>query len=219
MASQAKRMWLHDEDNTIKVLPYTTIDNIKIQPDINEDEFLEFETDYNNVKSTITANKNLADTAINNLDARVTALENNENEGGGGTATPSANGFMSKEDKAKLDSIDDNANNYVLPRASETTLGGIKVDGSTAYVDGEGILQIVGNGSGATALPGLSDVKIEALLDGDILKYDYTKRKWVNVLPDEVFGESAIAYVDFNDIIDLFNTEDINYAYDLNRLY
>ena len=36
------------------------------------------------------------------------------------------NGLMSVEDKAKLDKIESGANNYTLPAASNTTLGGIK---------------------------------------------------------------------------------------------
>lgn len=41
-------------------------------------------------------------------------------------ANPGTNGFMSKEDKVKLDKIQAGANNYTLPTASDTTLGGIK---------------------------------------------------------------------------------------------
>lgn len=46
------------------------------------------------------------------------------------TVTTSVDGLMSKSDKAKLDSIAENANNYVLPTASTTTLGGVVVDES-----------------------------------------------------------------------------------------
>lgn len=44
-----------------------------------------------------------------------------------GVVTTNANGFMSSADKTKLDGIATNANNYVLPAAAATTLGGIKV--------------------------------------------------------------------------------------------
>ena len=47
-------------------------------------------------------------------------------------ASNNSNGFMSISDKQKLDNIADFANNYTLPTASETTLGGIKT--STNYV-------------------------------------------------------------------------------------
>lgn len=41
--------------------------------------------------------------------------------------TTSANGLMHKEDKTKLDGIASGANKYVLPTASSSTLGGVKV--------------------------------------------------------------------------------------------
>lgn len=45
-------------------------------------------------------------------------------------ATTDINGFMSRQDKIKLDGIHYGANNYTLPEASENTLGGIKVTGN-----------------------------------------------------------------------------------------
>ena len=41
-------------------------------------------------------------------------------------ASSSADGLMSKEDKAKLDNIANNANNYSLPNATTSTVGGVK---------------------------------------------------------------------------------------------
>lgn len=41
-------------------------------------------------------------------------------------ASASANGLMSKEDKAKLDNIANNANNYSLPSATTSIIGGVK---------------------------------------------------------------------------------------------
>lgn len=42
-------------------------------------------------------------------------------------ATPSQNGHMSSTDKAKLDGVANNANNYSLPIATNNILGGVKV--------------------------------------------------------------------------------------------
>lgn len=223
MASQAKRMWLHDEDNTIKVLPYTTIDSVKIQPNVNEDTFTDFEDDYNNVKTTITRNKNLADSSINNLDARVSVLEQAAGSSESlGLASHSAHGLMSKNDKIKLDGIDEEANNYVLPRATENILGGVKADGTTTTIDNDGTIHAVGGrGGGATTLESLSNVQIRALLDGDILMYDHKLKKWVNTFPESAGGgyETDIDYVSFDEIISLFNDEDTTYIYDLNKAY
>lgn len=224
MASQSRRMWLHDEDNTIKVLPFTTIDSIKIQPNTNEDIFTDFQDDYNDVKTTITNNKNATDRSLNNLDTRVTALENAGGASGSiGLATHSAPGLMSAEDKEKIDGIDDEANKYVLPRATTSLLGGVKVDGTTVSVDNDGTIHAIGGSGGASAISGLSDVQIRALLDGDVLVYDHSSRKWVNKFPEEVFseggGSASIEYISFDDIISLFNTNDVNYYYDLNKEY
>lgn len=49
-------------------------------------------------------------------------------------ASNEGDGIMSKEDKAKLDGIQSGANNYALPVASSTTLGGIKA--SSPYIGG-----------------------------------------------------------------------------------
>lgn len=54
-------------------------------------------------------------------------------------ATAEKDGFISKEDKAKLDSIEDGANKYTLPKATATTLGGIKV-GENLSISEDGIL-------------------------------------------------------------------------------
>ena len=55
------------------------------------------------------------------------------------TATESAAGLMSSTDKAKLNGISSGANNYTLPIASSTTLGGIKV-GSNLSIATDGKL-------------------------------------------------------------------------------
>lgn len=70
-------------------------------------------------------------------------------------ATTTQSGIMSSTDKAKLDGIAYGANNYTLPEATETTLGGIKVD----YIPRDGNcnfkVQIDVNGNANTFIPGL----------------------------------------------------------------
>ena len=51
-------------------------------------------------------------------------------------ATTSAAGLLSTSDKSKLDGIAANANNYTLPTASTTALGGIKVGTNLSISDG-----------------------------------------------------------------------------------
>ena len=141
-----------------------------------------------------------------------------------GPATHTADGLMSKEDKIKLDLIEDEANKYEIPKATTTSLGGIKVDGETTDIDEDGYLQILSGGGGASVIRALNDVHINAILDGDLLQYSQLERKWVNVSPAEALSNfngsgTDVDYISFDDIIDLFNTEDITYYYDLDRQY
>ncbi len=54
-------------------------------------------------------------------------------------ATTEKDGFISKEDKAKLDGIEEGANKYTLPSATATALGGIKV-GENLSITEDGVL-------------------------------------------------------------------------------
>ena len=53
-------------------------------------------------------------------------------------ATSSRTGLMSGADKSKLNSIEANANNYTLPAATTSTLGGVIADGTTITVNASG---------------------------------------------------------------------------------
>lgn len=50
-------------------------------------------------------------------------------------ATTTTAGLMSSSDKSKLDGVATNANNYILPTASDTTLGGVKVGSGLSIND------------------------------------------------------------------------------------
>ena len=50
--------------------------------------------------------------------------------------------------KAKLDGIEDNANNYVLPKGTQSSLGGVMGDGTTFTIDSNGVGHAVGGGGG-----------------------------------------------------------------------
>ena len=64
-------------------------------------------------------------------------------------ATTSADGLMSSADKTKLDGVATSANNYSLPTASSSTLGGIKI-GTGLSIDGSGVVTASGSGGSAT---------------------------------------------------------------------
>lgn len=71
--------------------------------------------------------------------ADITALGIPESNTTYSKATASADGLMSKEDFSKLAGIAANANNYSLPKASTTVLGGVKV-GTNLSIDTNGVL-------------------------------------------------------------------------------
>lgn len=65
------------------------------------------------------------------------------------------------EEKNKLSGIADNANNYSLPTATTSVLGGVKVDGSTIIIE-DGIISSIGGGT-------VSSVnEVEPDIDGNI---------------------------------------------------
>lgn len=82
-------------------------------------------------------------------------------------ATTSENGFMSAVDKTKLDGIAANANNYSLPKASDSTLGGIKV-GTNLSIDGNGVLSATDTTyeAATTTTDGLMSKSDKIKLDG-----------------------------------------------------
>ena len=69
-------------------------------------------------------------------------------------ATTSAAGLMSSTDKSKLDGIAANANNYSLPTASASTLGGIKVGSGLSISNG--VLSSTVSGGSSYTLPAAS---------------------------------------------------------------
>lgn len=85
---------------------------------------------YNKALKSISFNNGngITGTSINNTIVNLGSINN---------ATDSSDGLMSNNDKAKLDGIAANANNYTLPVASATALGGIKLgSGLSASADG-----------------------------------------------------------------------------------
>lgn len=216
-----KRLWLHDEGNTFKVIPITTLDTIKIQSDQNQESFTSFEDDYNEFKDLFNNNRQITNNSITDLNDRVSALEAGGGAGSVPLVTITSNGLMSKEDKIKLNGIDENANNYSLPKASTSTLGGIKVDGTIFSIDSSGVLKLNTSieGGGANSIDDLNDVNIgSSLAHGNILMYNKLTNSWENVTKNYLLNETT-NYVAFEDIIDLFDTEDDDYEYDLNTTY
>ncbi|MGL5855602.1 MAG: head fiber protein, partial [Cetobacterium sp.] len=75
-------------------------------------------------------------TSLENL---ITNLKNTLTTHVGSLVSTTQSGHMSKEDKVKLNGIANNANNYILPKATASTVGGIKV-GSNLSITADGTL-------------------------------------------------------------------------------
>lgn len=110
-------------------------------------------------------------------------------------ANPGANGFMSKEDKSKLDGIQTGANKYTLPVASTNTLGGIKV--TTKATGTQWPICVGDNGIAYAYINGLSqgyDNSIDSLLvvDSD----DHSAKYGYNGI-DVGMSDSASHHIDF----------------------
>ena len=76
-------------------------------------------------------------------------------------ATTSADGLMSSADKTKLDGVATSANNYSLPTASTSTLGGIKI-GTGLSIDGSGVVTASGSSSSGGSLEPITTTKTTA---------------------------------------------------------
>lgn len=94
--------------------------------------------------------------------------------------------------KNKLDGIEDGANKYVLPKASATDLGGVKVDGVTTTIDANGVIH--SPTTGVSYLKDLLDVDSTELQNKSMLRYDSAKKKWVCIT--EVESRSKMSELD-----------------------
>lgn len=103
------------------------------------------------------------------------------------------------EEKDKLASVEENANNYVLPEASTTTLGGIKADGRTIVVENG-----VAKAKGADAADYTARAQIEALSNNVLTKDNTTE-----YTPTEAYHPATKQYVDDLDIVTEVTAADV----------
>lgn len=94
--------------------------------------------------------------------------------------------------KNKLDGIEAGANKYILPKASATDLGGVKVDGVTTTIDANGVIH--SPTTGVSYLKDLLDVDSTELQNKSMLRYDSAKNKWVCIT--EVESRSKMSELD-----------------------
>ena len=102
-------------------------------------------------------------------------------------------------EKTKLANIAEGANNYVLPEASTTTLGGIKVDGSTIVVENG-----VAKAKASDAADYTARASIEALANNVL-----TKDNTIEYTPTEAYHPATKQYVDNLDIVTEVTAADV----------
>ena len=113
-----------------------------------------------NGTSSDIAVKGLGSAAYSATTAFATASHSHNN------STTTAAGFMSAADKQKLDGIANNANNYSLPIASSTTLGGIKIGTNLSITNGVLSATDTTYSNATTTTAGLMSSSDKSKLDG-----------------------------------------------------
>lgn len=102
-------------------------------------------------------------------------------------------------EKLKLANIAEGANNYVLPLASTTELGGIKVDGNTIVVENG-----VAKAKASDAADYTARASIEALSNNVL-----TKDNTIEYTPTEAYHPATKQYVDDLDIVTEVTAADV----------
>lgn len=120
-------------------------------------------------------------------------------------ATNTTAGLMSAADKKKLDSIQESANKYVLPIASSTTLGGVKI-GTNVTITEDGTLS-------ADEQMTIIDYK-EGGIDDSTL-YDVVNEKWPKIIiqtgSNTLLPQAAyFSATDSNDTLYMFSSLTFN---------
>lgn len=126
--------------------------NLKSLTTGKEDKF-DKKTGFNLNKTDLTENDSsklftakgalaLYNTLTTNYTNLVNSLKENLNLHIVKKSSSTQDGHMSKEDKIKLDSIAENANNYTLPVATNSSLGGIKI-GSGINIAPDGTISVI----------------------------------------------------------------------------
>lgn len=137
----------------------------------------------------ITGNANTASTASS------VAWTNVSNRPG--NASESAAGFMSADDKKKLNGIAANANEYSLPTASSSTLGGVKIGGNITISSGTISLTKTNVTTALGYTPPTTNTTYSAStglsLNGTVFSVNFATSTLYKVGDDAWFGDQDVA--------------------------
>ena len=85
-----------------------------------------------------------------------------------------------------------------VPKATTTTLGGIKLDGETLTMDINGVVSVVGGVGGSSYLADLKDTGIVTPQEGQILTYDAEIGLWTNQAIDLGAGSRELTLAEYD---------------------
>lgn len=193
----AQPMWLHDQNEQVTVLPYTTLDVIKIRNngETNINNITQsFESVFYDQVNNLEGLREDLNSEVNSLQSQIDNINLTQD-----LATTTADGLMSKEDKALLDSLAEASDVADVGPATRNRLGKIIV-GDTLTIDGNGVLNALDQ---EKALGDLTNVNITNVADGQLLAYDNTSGKWINI-------NSAAGIDNLSDIDDVTISNPIN---------
>lgn len=127
-------------------------------------------------------------------------------------ATQAAAGLMAAADKKKLDGVATGANNYTLPAATASTLGGVKV-GAGLSVDSDGTLAATGGGTADSVAWGSVTGKPDAYPPETHSHEQSEINGLSSALADKAPSSHTHAYADITDKPDAFPPESHSHAY------
>lgn len=114
----------------------------------------------------------------------------------GSPASASKDGLMSAEDKKKLDALVETGNSYVLPEATDSVLGGVKI-GNNISVSSAGVISL--SKENVTKALGYTPVNTVATTSKDGLLSAEDKAKLDNAAQRIIFSNKTVEVDDWND--------------------
>ena len=154
-------VWFNDKWNivgggNVDLSDYPTKEEMNEAIDVVDDKVNELSETVNTFDSRITDAENkvseldekvteIGDT-VETFDDRITNVENKAHTHNNKNILDNTTASFTIQEETKLAGIEDHANNYSLPKASNSTLGGIKV-GNNLEITSDGTLNATGGGS------------------------------------------------------------------------
>jgi prefoldin subunit 5 len=129
------------------------------------DKYDERITTVENEISTCDERITTVENEVSAYDNRIDSLEEKAHTHDNKSILDNTTASFTISDETKLDGIEDNANNYSLPKASSSTLGGIKV-GDNLSIDNDGVLSA---NPGGYTLPPATDSTLGGIIVGNNL--------------------------------------------------